>query len=139
MLSDKLCECGCGERTALASKNDSSKCHVKGEPLRFLPFHRVRNLSKPGPLHAHWKGGRGIMTNGYVWIYAPHHPKAKCGMIYEHVLIAEKALGRHMPKGAQVHHWNEIESDNRNTNLVICQDIGYHKLLHKRMREMKRL
>jgi hypothetical protein len=55
---------------------------------------------------------------------------------FEHVLIAEKALGKPLPKGAQVHHLNERKGDNRNRNLVVCPDDAYHKLLHKRARDL---
>lgn len=51
---------------------------------------------------------------------------------YEHILVAEKALGRRLPKGAQVHHINEIRTDNRPENLVICPGYAYHALLHLR-------
>lgn len=128
----KQCECGCGQPTSLARKTERKKGHVKGEPYRFLPNHVIRTLTKTGALHSNWKGGRGIMTTGYVWCHAPNHPKAKCGMVYEHVLIAEKALGHYLPDAAQVHHVNEIKSENRGTNLVICENAGYHRLLHQR-------
>lgn len=52
---------------------------------------------------------------------------------YEHILVAEKALGKRLPKGAEVHHVNEIRTDNRPENLVICPGAGYHRLLHRRM------
>lgn len=51
---------------------------------------------------------------------------------YLHIAVAEKALGKKLPKGAEVHHVNGNPADNRNANLVICQDHKYHSLLHMR-------
>lgn len=56
------------------------------------------------------------------------------GTVYEHHIIAERALGRPLPRGAQVHHFDENKRNNANANLVICQDNAYHKLLHVRQR-----
>lgn len=52
--------------------------------------------------------------------------------IQEHVAVAERALGRKLPKGANVHHIDGNPGNNRNDNLVICPDMAYHKLLHLR-------
>jgi hypothetical protein len=54
----------------------------------------------------------------------------------QHVLVAERALGKSLPQGAVVHHANEIRNDNRPENLVVCPDERYHNLLHKRMRAL---
>jgi hypothetical protein len=82
-----------------------------------------------------WKGGRAAHSGGYVEAHAPGHPKASGrGRVLEHVLVAEKALGKHLPPGAVVHHVNGDRADNQNSNLVICEDQLYHMLLHKRAR-----
>lgn len=57
--------------------------------------------------------------------------------VFDHVRAAEKALGKPLPAGAVVHHVNEIKSDNRPSNLVICPDKAYHNLIHARMRAME--
>ena len=81
-----------------------------------------------------WNGGRRLTLAGYVLAYAPKHPRAhpRLATVPEHILICESALGRHLKGKEEVHHFNEIRSDNRHGNLVICQDHGYHELLHCR-------
>jgi hypothetical protein len=49
-----------------------------------------------------------------------------------HILRAERALGKALPRGAQVHHVDGTKS--AKSPLVICQDATYHGLLHRRTR-----
>lgn len=77
-------------------------------------------------------------SNGYITKYVPFHPKASSsGMVNAHILIAEKAIGKYLPTKAVVHHIDENGYNNKNTNLVICENQAYHKLLHIRMRILK--
>jgi hypothetical protein len=46
-MADGFCECGCGERTNVAPKNDTNHGWVKGVPLRFIHGHNRRVLSSP--------------------------------------------------------------------------------------------
>lgn len=76
--------------------------------------------------------------NRYLLAYAPTHPKASAsGCVYAHILVAEQALGHSLPGGSQVHHVDENKRNNANGNLVICQDMAYHKLLHVRARVLR--
>ena len=71
--------------------------------------------------------GRPLTTAGYVLLTVDGKRK------YEHIHIAEKALGRSLPSKACVHHMNSVPWDNFTPyNLVICPDQAYHMLLHKR-------
>lgn len=58
--------------------------------------------------------------------------------LHQHRVIAERALGKALPSRAQVHHVDGDQSNNANTNLVICESIAYHRLLHVRTRIVKR-
>lgn len=124
------CECGCGKmarvRFVLGHNSRVADAHI-GPPIM------------PGPLNHQWKGGKTKLPIGYILVACPGHPRAgKNNYVYEHVLVAEKALGRYLPDGVEVHHVNEIKHDNRGSNLVICEDQAYHRLLHKRMRTWRR-
>lgn len=69
----------------------------------------------------------------YKAVYCPTHHKASAsGMVNEHILVAEAAIGRELPETAEVHHVNGDRCDNRPENLVICEDHAFHGLLHQR-------
>ena len=118
------CECGCGQVTRISSKTRAADGHIKGQHMRFIKGHNPRGKSKPR-----------VSVEGYVNIrrigYNPTNP-----YIGEHILIAEKAIGHKLPLGSIVHHVDENRMNNNNSNLVICQDIAYHKLLHRRMKAL---
>jgi hypothetical protein len=77
-------------------------------------------------------GEGGLSYHGYRRITLPGGRR-----VFEHVHVAEQALGRKLPKGAVVHHVNEIRTDNRPENLVICESAGYHALLHARLNALR--
>lgn len=142
-----FCQCGCGQTTSVAKRTAKRWGYVKGQPRRFRKGHYGRPLPQPrksmplgkryGEFHPGWKGGVFIEGDGYRVRLVPGHPRAHKGRyVPEHILIAEKALGKPLPQGAIVHHFNEVRSDNSRGNLVICQNDSYHQLLHLRRRAL---
>lgn len=134
MQTQNICQCGCGSDPGVYVRTIVRQEKVIGEPRRFLPGHYNRGA---GRVSANWKGGR-IVKRGYVLVAAHgHHRAGSNGYAYEHVLIAEKALGRPLETKHPVHHFDGIPSHNQNANLVICEDNNFHRLLHVRTRIVK--
>ena len=126
------CHCGCGEKTNLHLVTRTKEGYVKGQPRRFVAGHSLRDLH--GDKNSQWQGGTTFHDAGYRLLKQPDHPRAKSnGYVFEHLVIAQRALGKPLPVGAVVHHVNGVRHGNHNTNLVICQDQAYHSLLHRRM------
>ncbi len=94
--------------------------------------------SRIGNKNPNWNGGKYLDTQGYINIKFPSHPRAdNQGYIKEHVLIIETAMGKLISMKARPHHINGIKNDNRNQNLVLCENHGYHHLLHQRQLALK--
>ena len=85
----------------------------------------LRSLSESVSMR---KQGSRTVSNGYVFVRTGKGRRER-----EHVLIAERILGRRLKKNEHVHHINGIKTDNRNENLLICTR-SYHIELHWRMR-----
>jgi HNH endonuclease len=53
-------------------------------------------------------------------VRAPEHPRAKSSSyVFEHILVMEELLGRHLTPNESVHHLNGVKDDNRPSNLEL--------------------
>jgi hypothetical protein len=103
---------------------------VKSEKQR---LHMVKlNGNQWGSNNRAWNGGRFNNKAGYVFIYAPNHPRAKHNRAYvmEHILVMELSLGRFLKDKEVVHHINGIKDDNRIENLLLMNKSS-HMTLHQ--------
>ena len=101
----------------------------KGVKPVWIDYSKPRSLKKGGRTH----------ISGYIFVRCLDHPKAtKGGYVAEHVLVAEAILGKYLPNKAVIHHVNGIRTDNKPSNLVICQDNNYHFLLHNRQNKLRK-
>ncbi len=120
-----VCEfCG-GEFEGYESERKRGRCKYCSVECR----NKAHGDKIAGGKNKSWKGGRGL-DNGYISIRIGKRQRKR-----EHVLIAEKVLGRKIKKGEVIHHINGIKSDNRNRNLIICTN-SYHVYLHNKMAKL---
>ena len=124
------CRCGCNEKTSIATRNRTSVNMVKGQPLKYIVGHNVKRKRSVKII---------ISSEGRLLIYKPDHVHSwkNGGYVYNSVLVASDVLGRKLPQSAIVHHVNGNKMDDRNNNLVICEDPAYHNFLHQRTRALK--
>lgn len=105
-------------------------CGRIGNRTGMCQLHRTRTRRHGDPAITLQERTGRFQNNGYIMLRIEGKSK------YEHVHLAEKALGKSLPLKAIVHHMNMIRSDNHTPfNLIICPDEEYHALLHKRMKE----
>src|ERR1700740_569913 len=71
-----------------------------------------------------------VEPDGYVWEWCPTHPAAKRGVVLQHLLVMECALGRFLTKAERVHHRDECRWHNEPSNLLLHSTHAAHMREH---------
>jgi len=130
----RACSMSCSRRRQWADpayRRQMSEAHRGQRPWIAGRKHRKESIDK---MRAAQFQGQEILQigSGYLCRYLPDHPRAINGRVPEQIVIAERALGRHLAPHETVHHLNHVKTDNRNCNLVICT-VRYHGWLHAKL------
>lgn len=116
----------CQKHYDMSTKNECPGCGDRKGKRAALCW-PCRSALK-GPNSPAWKGGRSVLPEGYVRVYAPEDDRANLGRyMLEHKLVMETHMGRRLRPGENVHHKNGVRHDNRIENLelwVISQPQG---------------
>jgi hypothetical protein len=62
-----LCECGCGEPTAISRQTDTKRGYVKGEPMRFRAGHGGHEKLRMHPDELYDIQSKGYTTPCWIW------------------------------------------------------------------------
>ena len=107
---------------------DDCTAAARGHGLCSKHYTRWRRWGDPTYTTRRAPGQGELTAHGYI-VHSQDYNKQ-----YEHILVAEKALGKRLPTGAVIHHIDGNGANNTKSNLVVCPNEQYHKLLHTRER-----
>lgn len=124
-----FCECGCGSPTKMVLATNVPNDRYKGYPMRYLRGHSPGHRAT-GPDSRSWRGGRFQHKTGYIYVFAPDHPRANAsGYVLEHRLVYEATHGIVLDKTQIIHHINGIRNDNSPENLFVTTN-SEHSYIH---------
>jgi len=105
--------------------------HIRKILLRHdLP--RLSEGARHGDANHQFETGRRINLNGYAMVSAPGHPHAKAygkkrtGWVFEHRLVLEQKLGRHLSPSERVDHIDGLTLHNAPDNLRLFASNADH-------------
>lgn len=124
-----------GKKLSEVTKKRMSISHLGAKNQFYGKKHSKETIKKMKENHANYKGDKnpcwkgGVIKNkeGYIFIYSPDHPNAVNNYVREHILIAEKNLGRYLDKTEVIHHIDYDKSNNKFDNLFITNHKGHAK------------
>lgn len=139
--AQKYCSQTCGARSRPAPTREFN-CETCGTPVvrkasrrgayRFCSLQCRRVRTEDRILVGEYWHVRVGLEDAKTHHARPHRKRATRPWIAEHIVLAERALGRPLRKGEVVHHINCDKRDNSRGNLMVCTR-AYHAWLHGEM------
>lgn len=143
----KLCECGCGGVTSIATQNDPKNGIRKGEYRRYLRAHHFRGVPRTddakrriseanrgrntGADHPRWRGGIQMRRGRSLRLVGKDHPMADAaGYVLEYRLVMAEKIGRYLTTDEHVHHIDGDVTNNHPDNLMLVSR-SQHTRLHR--------
>lgn len=88
-----------------------------------------------GEKNGMWSGGRWVTNKGYAKVMTKGHPRAdRDGYVLEHIIAAEKKIGRLLNDKEVVHHKDGDKLNNKPDNLIVFASHGEHLKHHADIR-----
>lgn len=78
MIEYGYCECGCGGKTTISKQSDKSRNYTKGEPVKFIAGHNMKNGRYKEEAHFGWKGDKVGHSALHNWIKKHYGTLKKC-------------------------------------------------------------
>jgi hypothetical protein len=105
--------------------------HIIEKKRNYFKGKRKQKQNKENGFHPpNWKGEKYIHSSGYVSVNKPDHPRANnSNRVKEHVLVAEKKLGRYLKDNEIVHHIDFDKQNNSAENLCVMNKLD-HLMMH---------
>ena len=128
-LRPRILELADGQRTS-AEIAELLQCAPKyvQNTLRVLNHDRLPRGARRGELNPSYVEGRSVDRDGYAVVSAPPgHPHARRGgTIFEHRLVMERELGRHLKPSETVDHIDGLHLHNAPSNLRLFASNADH-------------
>lgn len=139
-IPEGYCQCGCGQRTKVPTRNDASKGWVKGVPMPYLRGHynkahgipayqkKFLSESRIGDKNPNWKNGIYFDRHHGRWMI-----RCRDGSSDQFaVAIARNKYGRFPTPGEVVHHLDGCKTNDCPENIIILP-AEEHNRLHAKL------
>lgn len=93
-----MCQCGCGEKTSIATRNRYERGNAKSEPVRFIAWHGIGCEPDPVPVYGEGEYAPWVEEHGLQYPYG----KCQCGCGQDAPIAKRNEFRRGYVKGQPI-------------------------------------